>query len=74
VETPPSRPAGEVCAGSTSGQLEIVLVQARRASGPRGGHGRLVGGLQALGAQSVRSLDGITESVVFSLPRELARR
>jgi 4-hydroxy-3-methylbut-2-enyl diphosphate reductase len=30
--------------------------------------------LKALGAQSVRSLDGITESVAFSLPRELARR
>ena len=34
----------------------------------------LVARLKALGAQSVRSLDGITESVVFSLPRELARR
>jgi 4-hydroxy-3-methylbut-2-enyl diphosphate reductase len=34
----------------------------------------LVARLKALGAQSVCSLDGITESVVFSLPRELARR
>jgi 4-hydroxy-3-methylbut-2-enyl diphosphate reductase len=34
----------------------------------------LVARLKALGAESVRSLDGITESVVFSLPRELARR
>jgi 4-hydroxy-3-methylbut-2-enyl diphosphate reductase len=34
----------------------------------------LVERLKALGAQSVRSLDGITESVSFSLPRELARR
>jgi 4-hydroxy-3-methylbut-2-enyl diphosphate reductase len=34
----------------------------------------LVERLKALGAQSVRSLDGITESVAFSLPRELARR
>jgi 4-hydroxy-3-methylbut-2-enyl diphosphate reductase len=34
----------------------------------------LVARLKALGARSVRSLDGITESVVFSLPRELARR
>ncbi len=30
--------------------------------------------LQALGAASVRQLDGITERVVFTLPRELARR
>lgn len=30
--------------------------------------------LQALGAGSVRSLDGIAESVVFSLPRELLQR
>jgi 4-hydroxy-3-methylbut-2-enyl diphosphate reductase len=34
----------------------------------------LVARLKALGARSVRPLDGITESVVFSLPRELARR
>ena len=30
--------------------------------------------LQALGAQSVRPLEGITENVVFTLPRELERR
>jgi 4-hydroxy-3-methylbut-2-enyl diphosphate reductase len=30
--------------------------------------------LKALGAASVRQLDGITERVVFTLPRELARR
>ena len=30
--------------------------------------------LKELGAQSVRPLEGITESVVFTLPRELARR
>jgi 4-hydroxy-3-methylbut-2-enyl diphosphate reductase len=34
----------------------------------------LIDRLKAMGAQSVRPLDGITESVVFSLPRELARR
>jgi 4-hydroxy-3-methylbut-2-en-1-yl diphosphate reductase len=34
----------------------------------------LVDRLKALGARSVRPLDGITESVVFTLPRELARR
>ena len=34
----------------------------------------LVARLKALGVESVRSLDGITESVVFTLPRELARR
>jgi 4-hydroxy-3-methylbut-2-enyl diphosphate reductase len=33
----------------------------------------LIAGLKALGAQSVRPLEGITERVVFSLPRELAR-
>jgi len=33
----------------------------------------LVERLKALGAQSVRPLEGITESVVFTLPRELAR-
>jgi len=34
----------------------------------------LVARLKALGAASVRPLDGITERVVFTLPRELARR
>ncbi len=34
----------------------------------------LVARLKALGAQSVRPLEGIRESVVFTLPRELARR
>jgi 4-hydroxy-3-methylbut-2-enyl diphosphate reductase len=34
----------------------------------------VVARLKALGAASVRQLDGITESVVFTLPRELARR
>jgi len=34
----------------------------------------VVARLQALGVASVRQLDGITERVVFSLPRELARR
>jgi 4-hydroxy-3-methylbut-2-en-1-yl diphosphate reductase len=34
----------------------------------------VVARLQALGAASVRQLDGITEHVVFTLPRELARR
>jgi 4-hydroxy-3-methylbut-2-enyl diphosphate reductase len=33
----------------------------------------LVARLKALGAQSVRQLEGITERVVFTLPRELAR-
>ena len=32
----------------------------------------LIERLKALGAGSVRQLDGITESVVFTLPRELA--
>jgi len=34
----------------------------------------VVARLQVLGAESVRQLEGITESVVFTLPRELARR
>jgi 4-hydroxy-3-methylbut-2-enyl diphosphate reductase len=34
----------------------------------------VVARLKALGAASVRQLDGITEHVVFTLPRELARR
>jgi 4-hydroxy-3-methylbut-2-en-1-yl diphosphate reductase len=33
----------------------------------------LVARLRALGAESVRQLEGITEGVVFTLPRELAR-
>ena len=33
----------------------------------------LVARLKELGAKSVRQLDGITEHVVFTLPRELAR-
>jgi 4-hydroxy-3-methylbut-2-enyl diphosphate reductase len=33
---------------------------------------QVIGKLKALGAKSVRPLDGITESVVFTLPRELA--
>ena len=35
---------------------------------------QVVSRLKDLGALSVRPLDGITESVVFTLPRELARR
>jgi 4-hydroxy-3-methylbut-2-en-1-yl diphosphate reductase len=34
----------------------------------------LIARLKGLGAASVRQLDGITESVVFTLPRELARQ
>ena len=34
----------------------------------------LIARLKALGAQSVRPLEGITESVVFTLPRELAAK
>jgi 4-hydroxy-3-methylbut-2-en-1-yl diphosphate reductase len=34
----------------------------------------VVARLRVLGAESVRQLEGITESVVFTLPRELARR
>jgi len=33
----------------------------------------LIERLKALGAQSVRPLEGIAENVVFTLPRELAR-
>jgi 4-hydroxy-3-methylbut-2-enyl diphosphate reductase len=34
----------------------------------------VVARLRSLGVSSVRQLEGITERVVFSLPRELARR
>jgi 4-hydroxy-3-methylbut-2-enyl diphosphate reductase len=34
---------------------------------------QLIERLKALGAQSVRPLEGITETVAFSLPRELAK-
>jgi len=34
----------------------------------------LIARLKALGARSVRPLEGITENVVFTLPRELAAR
>jgi 4-hydroxy-3-methylbut-2-enyl diphosphate reductase len=34
----------------------------------------LIARLKALGAQKVQPLDGIVEGVVFTLPRELARR
>jgi 4-hydroxy-3-methylbut-2-enyl diphosphate reductase len=34
----------------------------------------LIDRLRALGAQSVRPLDGMTEDITFTLPRELARR
>jgi 4-hydroxy-3-methylbut-2-enyl diphosphate reductase len=48
-----------VTAGSSAPEVLVEEVVAR---------------LKALGAASVRQLDGITESVVFTLPRELARR
>jgi 4-hydroxy-3-methylbut-2-enyl diphosphate reductase len=35
---------------------------------------QLVARLKELGAGSVQQLDGITEHVVFTLPRELSRR
>jgi 4-hydroxy-3-methylbut-2-enyl diphosphate reductase len=34
----------------------------------------LIERLKALGAQKVQALEGITEHVVFTLPRELARQ
>ena len=34
----------------------------------------LIERLKALGARKVQSLEGITESVVFTLPRELSRK
>jgi 4-hydroxy-3-methylbut-2-enyl diphosphate reductase len=44
------------------------------ASAPEALVNELVSRLKALGAESVRPLEGITEHVVFSLPRELARQ
>jgi 4-hydroxy-3-methylbut-2-enyl diphosphate reductase len=55
--------AGRTRIGVTAGaSAPVILVQ------------EVVARLKALGAASVRQLDGITESVVFTLPRELARR
>ena len=44
------------------------------ASAPEVMVNELIGRLRALGAQSVRPLEGIAEHVVFTLPRELARQ
>ena len=55
--------AGRTCIGVTAG-----------ASAPEVLVDEVVARLKALGAASVRQLDGITEHVVFTLPRELARR
>jgi 4-hydroxy-3-methylbut-2-enyl diphosphate reductase len=55
--------AGRRCVGVTAG-----------ASAPEVLVDEVVARLRALGAESVRQLDGITEHVVFTLPRELARR
>jgi 4-hydroxy-3-methylbut-2-en-1-yl diphosphate reductase len=44
------------------------------ASAPESLVNELIARLKELGAESVRPLEGITESVVFTLPRELARR
>jgi 4-hydroxy-3-methylbut-2-en-1-yl diphosphate reductase len=43
------------------------------ASAPETLVNELIGRLKEMGAQSVRPLEGITESVVFTLPRELQR-
>jgi len=54
--------AGKIRVGVTAGaSAPEVLVE------------QLVSRLKAMGAQSVRPLEGITEGVVFSLPRGLAR-
>ncbi|HSA69757.1 MAG TPA: 4-hydroxy-3-methylbut-2-enyl diphosphate reductase [Burkholderiales bacterium] len=54
--------AGKRCVGVSAGASapEILVTE-------------LVERLKALGARSVRPLEGITESVVFTLPRELVR-
>jgi 4-hydroxy-3-methylbut-2-enyl diphosphate reductase len=43
------------------------------ASAPQKLVDELIARLKQMGAQSVRPLEGITESVVFTLPRELQR-
>ena len=55
--------AGKVRVGITAG-----------ASAPEVLVNRLIERLRELGAQSVRPLPGVTEDVVFTLPRELVRR
>jgi 4-hydroxy-3-methylbut-2-enyl diphosphate reductase len=55
-----------------AGKLRIGITAG--ASAPEVLVEELIGRLKALGAQSVRPLEGITENVVFTLPRGLARR
>jgi 4-hydroxy-3-methylbut-2-en-1-yl diphosphate reductase len=54
---------GKRCVGVTAG-----------ASAPEVLVDELIARLKALGARSVRQLEGVSESVVFTLPRELAAR
>ena len=65
----------------TAADLRAEWIAGRRrvgvtagASAPEELVDEVVARLKALGAASVRQLDGITERVVFTLPRELARR
>jgi len=65
----------------TAADLRAEWIEGRRRVGVTAGASapevlvdEVLARLQALGAASVRQLDGITEHVVFTLPRELARR
>ena len=65
----------------TAADLRPEWIQGKRrigvsagASAPEVLVNELIARLKELGAQSVRPLDGISETVVFTLPRELVRR
>ncbi|TMH88506.1 MAG: 4-hydroxy-3-methylbut-2-enyl diphosphate reductase [Betaproteobacteria bacterium] len=59
---------------ATQNRQDAVKVMAPRASAPEVLVNELIARLKALGAGSVRQLQGVNESVVFTLPRELALR
>jgi 4-hydroxy-3-methylbut-2-enyl diphosphate reductase len=61
--------AAELCAEWIEGKRRVGVTAG--ASAPEVLVNEVIERLQTLGAVSVRSLDGIAESVVFSLPREL---
>jgi 4-hydroxy-3-methylbut-2-enyl diphosphate reductase len=63
--------AGDLRAEWIAGKQRVGVTAG--ASAPQVLVDEVIARLKALGAQSVRTLPGITERVVFTLPRELAR-
>jgi 4-hydroxy-3-methylbut-2-enyl diphosphate reductase len=64
--------AGDLRPEWIAGKLRVGVTAG--ASAPEVLVNELIGRLKALGAKSVRPLEGIAEHVVFTLPRELAAR